>query len=115
MEERVIKLLEQFAQTLGTTVDKLLEVLMQQVQIEISIATMWVTICGIIIAFLITVDIIIGIQNENDAEDWLWSSLIVGAIALVPGIVIVYNIQKLIILNGNPEYWVFKELLALVQ
>jgi len=112
-------LLEKLSEKLGTTVDQLMEVLMDQVGVQIHICTMWQTawlILGILcVASIIFLFIRAIISNFFDIED-AYVFCIIPIILLVVSVIgwfVCYS--ELLTLEQNPKYWVIKKIFGAIN
>jgi hypothetical protein len=108
------KLLEQLAEKLGTTVEHLWKVLLQQAEVEKILCSVWMNIAlygfgGIFLA--IVVIFILWIVKGWD-EDGIGFLFFVGVVIFITGICLYYcNYSNLLTLTNNPEYWALQEIL----
>ena len=106
-------LLEELAKKLGTTVEQLWGVLLNQVQVEIQICEIWMGVAlfffgGFALVFFVL--FIIGLIMVFD--DGLGACLSMAGIFGVIGAFMYYkNYVSLLTLNNNPEYWALQEIL----
>lgn len=129
-------LLEELAKSLGTTVENLWRILLQQVRVETQIAHMWMNIAlwggGIllvlcVIAFFLGMvwnDRIIsqrknGVYTWSSGDDWIGVSAfgLIGFILvlIIAGIIYYSNYINLMTLQGNPEYWAVEKILDTIK
>ena len=112
--EQLRPLLEKLAEQLGTTVEQLWRVLLQQTQIEIVLCNLWMGIClwgGIGIIVLAIIMIIFAVKTEEDGMG-LFAFVVIILTIIIAGIGYYNNYSELLTLTKNPEYWALKEVLS---
>ena len=112
--ENMTKLLEQLASQLGTTVEYLWGVLLQQVNVEIILCNMWMGIWmwgGIIIIAISIIGLIISFKTDEEMLV-VWSFVFI-ILAVFFGTIGYYeNYSEWLTLTNNPEYWALQEILT---
>jgi len=105
-------LLEKLADKLGTTVEHLWSVLLQQAQIDAQIWQMWMVVWMCVFGGLAVISIFLAFIGSR--EKWeLWGVwFIVTGLSFVIGIPVFIGCYSAIITRTqNPEYWALKEIL----
>lgn len=112
--EQLTPLLKELADKLGTTIEHLWKVLIQQTQVEIVLCNLWMGIAlwgfgGL--ALLIFVFIIAGIIRDWDEEPMAFGFFVMIVLIIIGGLVYYHNYSDLLTLTKNPEYWALSEIL----
>ena len=119
MNEQATKLLEQLAQKLGTTVEYLWGILIQQAQVDAFVNLGYLII--LIIAWIIGVKLHFYLSKnekyEKDNTGLAWAAImIIFAMILIPvSIVMFFFLGNIVTGLINPEYWALKQVLNLIQ
>ena len=114
--EQVTKLLEQLAIKLGTTVEYLWQVIINQAQVQIQINEIWMTyqmiaaiICGIFLVLTV-----LGLKFSDDYDAKMGFGRL-AFISFVLGVIFIAfyvgNYTENITLRTNPEFWALQEIL----
>ena len=111
--ENMTKLLEQLAAQLGTTVEYLWGVLLQQVSVEIILCNMWMSIWmwgGIVMIAVAIGGLILAYKFDEEIMGvWAFVFLIFAIIVSPLGYYV--NYSEWLTLTQNPEYWALREIL----
>lgn len=115
--EQLTLLLEKLADKLGTTVEHLWGVLLQQVNIEIILCNLWINIWmwgGVGVTLILIVIIIMMVKSDNSelVPFPIMAILTFGSIAVLG---VYTNYSKLLTLENNPEYWVLEQVLRAIN
>ena len=113
----IAPLIEQLAAKLGTTVEYLWQILLKQVQVEIRLAEMGMTISFVLYAIAAVLFIVAFVRRIKDddyglAVYWILGVYVVTSIAVTLHIL---NYIQLVTLKNNPEYWALQEVLKHLQ
>jgi len=114
--EQLTPLLEKLASQLGTTVEQLWKVLLQQTQVEILLCNLWMGIWlwgGISLIVIAIIIFIISAIKDFDAAA-AWGVFIFFATIIIAGIGYYVNYSEWVTLTTNPEYWALKEVLSVL-
>ena len=113
----IAPLLEQLAAKLGTTAEYLWQVLLKQVQVEIGLAEMGMTISFIMYAIAAVLFIVSIVNRIKEGDYDLAGYWIVGGfmVAVLAATVHILNYVQLLTLRNNPEYWALQEVLKHLQ
>ena len=115
--EQLTPLLEKLANKLGTTTEHLWKVLLQQVNVEMVLRQLWMSIwlwggIGLIALAIIMIIMII----KYDGEEIIALPFLIIVVAIVSGSIGYYiNYSKLLTLQNNPEYWALHEVLSVIK
>ena len=111
--EQLTPLLKELAEKLGTTVEHLWKVLLQQTQVEIALCNLWMGIWlwGGIGLIVLAIIIIIFVVKSDEDEIGAFGVVIIIFIIIIAGIGYYVNHSELLTLTKNPEYWALKEVL----
>ena len=112
--EELTPLLEELAKKLGTTVEQLWEVILNQVQVQIKICELLQGVAifvfgGIELSFCVLG--IIGLIRQWDWQGVSFSFACTIAFTVIGGIIYVYQYAKILTLKLNPEYWAVQQIL----
>jgi len=112
--EQATQLLRELADKLGTTVEHLWKVLIQQAQVEIQICHIWMNIGlfgfgGIAVCFLIAW-IVSVVKDWDEGPGWLFSIMML--FVVLGGIVYWTNYTDILTLTMNPEYWALNKIVS---
>ena len=109
-------LLEQLAEKLGTTIEYLWGVLMQQAHVE-SVKNLIVIICSVLFLAVYSIKVVRMLKkwDEIEREDKEVGAIIFGILggflAIASFVGIILGIDVFINTTINPEYWVLQEIL----
>ena len=107
-------LLEELAKKLGTTVEQLWWVLLNQVQVLVQICEIWQNVALFLfggVALFCCVLGVIGLIRRWDEMGIFLSFLGTAFWGIIGGCIYASNYAQLITLKLNPEYWALKEIL----
>jgi len=115
--EQLAPLLEKLAEKLGTTVEHLWQVLINQAQVQLQINELWMTfqfwaMIALGVFFLLA---LVGIIFSDDYEEkgiFGWLSFAIFVVAAIFAACYFGNYTENITLTTNPEYWALKEVLS---
>ena len=114
--EQLTPLLQKLAEQLGTTVEHLWKVLIQQTQVEISLCHLWMNLWlwgGIILIVVFGLFLIYAIIEDEDSTG-ATCLFIIFATIIICAIGYYVNYTDLLTLTKNPEYWALKEVLKVL-
>jgi len=107
-------LLEKLAEKLGTTVEKLWDVLLNQVQVQIGICEIWMNVAIFLFGGLALIFFVLGIFGlmwRWEGEGIFFSFLGSFIMTALSGVIYGVNYTTLLTLKLNPEYWALQEIL----
>ena len=112
--EQVGELLKELAQSLGTTVESLWRILLQQTEVQVQICQIWMNVGMFGFGGVGLVLLALGIigQKRRWDETALAASYVIGASSIIIGAAVyIENYSILLTVKLNPEYWALQQIL----
>lgn len=112
--EQLTPLLKQLADKLGTTIEHLWKVLLQQVNVEIILCNLWMGIWlwgGMGVIILAIIMLAFAMKTDEDGMG-AFAIVVIISVVIIAGFGYYVNYSERLTLTTNPEYWALKEILS---